>query len=49
MVYSKAKKLSKWQTEINLKSYAPTMRSEHYGNIEFRRYKNSKVNENNMI
>ena len=53
MVYSKAKKLSKGQgqTEINLNSYAPTMRAEHHGNIEFRRYQNSKVNknENNMI
>jgi DNA (cytosine-5)-methyltransferase 1 len=46
MVYSKAKKLEKGQgqTEINLNSFAPTMRAEHHGNIEFRRHKNSKLN-----
>lgn len=53
MVYSKAKKLEKGQgqTEINLKSLAPTMRAEHHGNIEFRRHENSKLNkkEKNMI
>lgn len=53
MVYSKAKKLSKGQgqTEINLNSFAPTMRAEHHGNIEFRRYENSTINklENHMI
>lgn len=53
MVYSKAKKLSKGQgqKEINLNSFAPTMRAEHHGNIEFRRYKNSdiNINEKNMI
>ena len=52
MVYSKAKKLEKGQgqTEVNLGSFAPTMRAEHHGNIEFRRYKNSKlnINETNM-
>lgn len=48
MVYSKAKKLEKGQgqKEINLKSFAPTMRAEHHGNIEFRRHKNSKINKN---
>ena len=48
MVYSKAKKLEKGQgqTEINLNSFAPTMRAEHHGNIEFRRYENSKININ---
>lgn len=48
MVYSKAKKLEKGQgqTEVNLNSYAPTMRAEHHGNIEFRRYKNSETNKN---
>lgn len=48
MVYSKAKKLEKGQgqTEINLNSFAPTMRAEHHGNIEFRRYANSKININ---
>lgn len=46
MVYSKAKKLEKGQgqTEINLGSFAPTMRAEHHGNIEFRRHENSKIN-----
>lgn len=51
MVYSKAKKLEKGQgqTEINLKSFAPTMRAEHHGNIEFRRHNDSKINnEKNM-
>ena len=39
MIYSKAKKLEKGQgqTEVNLGSFAPTMRAEHHGNIEFRR------------
>lgn len=48
MVFSKAKKLKKGQgqTEVNLQSFAPTMRAEHHGNIEFRRYKNSKINKN---
>jgi DNA (cytosine-5)-methyltransferase 1 len=53
MVYSKAKKLKKGQgqTEINLDTFAPTMRAEHHGNIEFRRHSNSKINinENTMI
>ena len=53
MVYSNAKKLKKGQgqTEINLNSFAPTMRAEHHGNIEFRRHENSKINinEKNMI
>jgi len=46
MVYSKAKKLKKGQgqTEIHLASFAPTMRSEHHGNIEFRRHANSTIN-----
>tara|TARA_B100001093_G_scaffold185108_3_gene177907 strand:+ start:8230 stop:9396 length:1167 start_codon:yes stop_codon:yes gene_type:complete len=48
MVYSKAKKLKKGQgqTEINLGSFAPTMRAEHHGNIEFRRHENSNININ---
>lgn len=47
MVYSKAKKLEKGQgqTEVNMNSFAPTMRAEHHGNIEFRRFKNSVVNK----
>tara|TARA_B100001094_G_scaffold324633_1_gene377534 strand:+ start:574 stop:1662 length:1089 start_codon:yes stop_codon:yes gene_type:complete len=46
MVYSKAKKLQtgQGQTEIKLNSFAPTMRAEHHGNIEFRRHSNSKIN-----
>ena len=50
MVYSKAKKLVKGQgqTEVNIESFAPTMRAEHHGNIEFRRYKNSKINKNEI-
>lgn len=38
--YSKAKwygKHCQGQTEVNLKGLAPTIRSEHHGNIEFRR------------
>ncbi|MFV0575483.1 MAG: DNA cytosine methyltransferase [Vibrio sp.] len=37
--YSKAKRLAKGQgqTEINLEGLGPTIRSEHHGNIEFRR------------
>jgi DNA (cytosine-5)-methyltransferase 1 len=48
MVYSKAKKLEKGQgqIEINLNSFSPTIRAEHHGNIEFRRYKNSTINKN---
>lgn len=48
MVYSNAKKLDKGQgqIEINLNSFAPTMRAEHHGNIEFRRHKNSELNKN---
>ena len=39
-IYSKAKYLgngSQGQTEVRLDSVAPTIRSEHHGNIEFRR------------
>jgi DNA (cytosine-5)-methyltransferase 1 len=45
-MYSKAKKLAKGQgqIEINMESFAPTMRAEHHGNIEFRRHENSKNN-----
>jgi len=46
-MYSKAKKLSKGQgqTEVNMESFAPTMRAEHHGNIEFRRHEDSKLNK----
>ena len=50
-LFSKAKKLNKGQgqTEINLESFAPTIRAEHHGNIEFRRHTNSiNKNENNL-
>ena len=48
MLFSKAKRLEKGQgqKEINLDTFAPTMRAEHHGNIEFRRYKNSQINKN---
>jgi DNA (cytosine-5)-methyltransferase 1 len=46
MIFSRAKKLEKGQgqSEVNLNSFAPTMRAEHHGNIEFRRHENSKLN-----
>lgn len=46
-LYSKAKKLEKGQgqKEVDMNSFAPTMRAEHHGNIEFRRYANSKINK----
>jgi len=46
-MYSKAKKLIKGQGQIEIKmdSFAPTMRAEHHGNIEFRRHTNSKINK----
>ncbi len=28
-----------------MNSFAPTMRAEHHGNIEFRRHENSKLNK----
>jgi DNA (cytosine-5)-methyltransferase 1 len=39
MAYSRAKYMSKGQgqTEVKLDSIGPTIRSEHHGNIEFRR------------
>ena len=45
-VYSKAKKLQKGQgqKEVDLKTFAPTMRAEHHGNIEYRRHENSTLN-----
>lgn len=44
--YSKAKRLTKGQgqKEINLDGFAPTIRAEHHGNIEFRRHKHSTLN-----
>ena len=48
--YSKAAKLEKGQgqTEVNLSSFAPTMRAEHHGNIEFRRFSDSKLNKSEV-
>ena len=45
-LYSKAKRLSKGQgqKEINLQTFAPTIRAEHHGNIEFRRHQPSLTN-----
>jgi DNA (cytosine-5)-methyltransferase 1 len=50
-VYSKAARLTKGQgqKEIGLHEFAPTMRAEHHGNIEFRRITDGKNNEINMI
>lgn len=47
-VYSKAARLDKGQgqKEIGLDEFAPTMRAEHHGNIEFRRITNGKNKEN---
>lgn len=44
--FSKAKRLRKGQgqKEVDLRSFAPTMRAEHHGNIEFRRLANSTLN-----
>jgi DNA (cytosine-5)-methyltransferase 1 len=50
-IYSKASRLQKGQgqKEILLDGFAPTIRAEHHGNIEFRRITNGKNNEPNMI
>jgi len=50
-VYSKAARLEKGQgqKEIGLHEFAPTMRAEHHGNIEFRRIRNGKNNEPDRI
>lgn len=48
--YSKAKYMGKHcqgQTEVNLLSIAPTIRSEHHGNIEFRRLSAENGGKNN--
>ena len=46
-VYSKAARLEKGQgqKEVGLDEFAPTMRAEHHGNIEFRRITNGKNKE----
>jgi len=49
-IYSKAAKLTKGQgqKEVGLDEFAPTMRAEHHGNIEFRRTTNGKNNESEL-
>ena len=42
---SKKKRKGQGQKEIDLSSFAPTIRAEHHGNIEFRRHKNSTLNK----
>jgi DNA (cytosine-5)-methyltransferase 1 len=46
-VYSKAKRLDKGQgqKEVLLDDFAPTIRAEHHGNIEFRRIRDGKNGE----
>ena len=48
-VYSKAARHAKGQgqKEVGLDEFAPTMRAEHHGNIEFRRIRGGK-NEANL-
>jgi DNA (cytosine-5)-methyltransferase 1 len=43
-MYSKAARLAKGQgqKEVGMQEYAPTMRAEHHGNIEFRRLQGGK-------
>ena len=50
-VYSKAARLEKGQgqKEVGLDEFAPTMRAEHHGNIEFRRITNGKNDESNLL
>ena len=50
-MYSKAKKLTKGQgqSEVLLTDFAPTMRAEHHGNIEFRRLTGGKNNEPGLM
>lgn len=49
-VYSKAARLEKGQgqKEVGLDEFAPTMRAEHHGNIEFRRIHGGKNKENHL-
>jgi DNA (cytosine-5)-methyltransferase 1 len=50
-IYSKAARLEKGQgqKEVGLNEFAPTMRAEHHGNIEFRRITGGKNKEATMI
>lgn len=45
--YSKARRLERGQgqKEVSLRGFAPTMRAEHHGNIEFRRITGGQNNE----
>lgn len=49
-IHSKAACLDKGQgqKEVDLESFAPTIRAEHHGNIEFRRKNNGVNNENHL-
>jgi DNA (cytosine-5)-methyltransferase 1 len=49
-IYSKAKRLQKGQgqKEVHLFDFAPTIRAEHHGNIEFRRIKGGKNKEEHL-
>jgi|TARA_R110000803_G_scaffold138755_1_gene205524 DNA (cytosine-5)-methyltransferase 1 len=49
-VYSKAARLEKGQgqKEVGMDEFAPTMRAEHHGNIEFRRIHGGKNNEDHL-
>jgi DNA (cytosine-5)-methyltransferase 1 len=50
-VYSKAALLEKGQgqKEVELDKFAPTMRAEHHGNIEFRRLTGGRNGEPNLM
>jgi DNA (cytosine-5)-methyltransferase 1 len=50
-VYSKAARLEKGQgqKEVGMDEFAPTMRAEHHGNIEFRRITNGKNKEPHLL
>jgi DNA (cytosine-5)-methyltransferase 1 len=50
-IYSKAARLEKGQgqKEVGLNEFAPTIRAEHHGNIEFRRITCGKNKESDMI
>jgi DNA (cytosine-5)-methyltransferase 1 len=49
-VYSKAARLAKGQgqKEIRMEDFAPTIRAEHHGNIEFRRYATDTLPERRL-
>jgi DNA (cytosine-5)-methyltransferase 1 len=49
--YSKARRLERGQgqKEVNLQGFAPTIRAEHHGNIEFRRVAGGQNNEPDRV